>query len=86
VSPQFTPIEAGAEHNWCPIYSFLLSVPLCWVEMLTFALINVDSRLTLTAAAQPPAGDSSSLSYLFSFRESVQDYKIHTDMEIVKFA
>jgi hypothetical protein len=26
------------------------------------------------------------LSYLFSFRESVQDYKIHMDMEIVKFA
>ena len=26
------------------------------------------------------------ISYLFSFRESVQDYKIHMDMEIVKFA
>jgi len=24
--------------------------------------------------------------YLFSFRESVQDYKIHMDMKIVKFA
>ena len=24
--------------------------------------------------------------YLFSFRGSVQDYKIHMDMEIVKFA
>jgi len=24
------------------------------------------------------------VSYLFSFRESVQDYKIHMDMEIVK--
>jgi hypothetical protein len=24
--------------------------------------------------------------YLFSFHESVQDYKIHIDMEIVKFA
>ena len=24
--------------------------------------------------------------YLFSFRESVQDYKIHMDMEIVKFS
>jgi len=29
---------------------------------------------------------SSSSSYLFSFRESVQDYKIHMDMEIVEFA
>jgi len=26
------------------------------------------------------------ISYLFSFRESVQDYKIHMVMEIVKFA
>ena len=26
------------------------------------------------------------ISYLFSFHESVQDYKIHMDMEIVKFA
>jgi len=24
--------------------------------------------------------------HLFSFRESTQDYKIHMDMEIVKFA
>jgi len=24
--------------------------------------------------------------YLFSFHESIQDYKIHMDMQIVKFA
>jgi hypothetical protein len=26
------------------------------------------------------------MSYLFSFRESIQDYKIHMDTEIAKFA
>lgn len=58
VSPQFTPIKASAEHTRRAIYSFLVSVPLCCVEMLSFALINVDSRLTLATAAEPPAGDS----------------------------
>jgi len=58
VSPQFTPIKAISEHNRRAIYSFLVSVPLCWVETLAFALINTDSRLTLATAADLPIGDS----------------------------
>jgi hypothetical protein len=49
---EFAPIKAGAEHDRYVIYSSLLSVPLCWVRILSFAMFHLHSRLTFAAASE----------------------------------